>query len=163
MNHRTTHVNAVDLTLTRVRRIDAADVRMQAGIMKAAIDGLLRAGRDAYQHWLSLADTANMAETLEAMNLGSGPDARRVIEEAQESLAELHQARQERGTWALAADERQLVADRLQMLRALHVVQLQACSYGEFQQALNRTAERVRQARAGNAPRGAIVVEGQLQ
>lgn len=154
--------NPVDAALRRVRRISAEDARMQSGIIKAAIAGLLRAGRDAHQHWLSMADTANMAETLAEMGLGSGPDARRVIGEAQESLAQMHQARQQRGTWALAADERRLIEDRLELLRALHVVQLQHCSYGEFQHAFNRTAERVRQARAGNAPKGAIVIEGQV-
>lgn len=162
MRHRLIYCNAVDMALRRVQLISRADVEQMAGIIRKAIAGLLSGADDAMTHWTSLADTANLAETLEAAGLGSGDQAREVVSLAQEALAYMHQERQARGTWALRSDERALIADRLQALRALHETQLAASSYGEFEQAYHRTEQRLRQARAGNAPRGAIVIEGMV-
>lgn len=154
--------NPVVAAMRRAARLTAADVNQQTAMLHVALEGLLRVDRDAPVHWASLADAANVAETLEGMGLGAGAEARTVIEMAQEALAWWHQERQERGTWALRADERLEVADRLSALCALHTIQLRHCSYGEFERAYQRTLERLRQARGGNAPKGAIVIEGQL-
>lgn len=155
------HANATHMALTGVRKIAAHDVRNQIKLINSALQQFM-AGIHCAAHWRSLADAANMAETLEAMGIGSGEEMRNAIADAQESLAWMAQERHERGTWALRHHERQEVEARLQWLRTLHVFQLRVCSYGEFEQAYRRTEDRVRQARAGNAPRGAIVIEGQL-
>ncbi len=154
--------NALERAIKASRRLAAEDVAMMISTANQALRGLLLGQADAGDHWRGLADTANVAETLAQMGLGGGPDADLTIRQAQEALAWMMQERLERGTWALRADERAEVSERLTWLVSVHAVQMQHCSYGEFERAWHRTHERVRQARAGNAPRGALVVEGQI-
>ena len=149
--------NAVDIAINRARRLSDTDVHQQMTIVRNAVAAFCR-GENCRHHWVSLADTANMAETLAGMRLGGGHDAQRLIETAQKALADVHQRHTERGTWTLYADE----IDALQWLVGLHLVQLEACSYGEFEQAYRLTAQRMQQALAGNASPGARVIVGHL-
>ena len=80
----------------------------------------------------------------------------------QQVLAWAVQEHQARGSWSLWAHEREELRNRLQWLISVHRLQLQACCYREFEHALQATQERLAQARAGNAPRGALVVDGLL-
>lgn len=149
-------LNAVEIAINRARKLSAEDVERQHGIMKTALAEFCR-GHHCDAHWCSLADMANMAKTLASMRLGYGPEADRVIQDAQRALHDVHQRHAERGTWTLYADE----IDALHWLVALHcTVQLTACSFGEFEEAFTRTQNRMRQALAGNAPAGALVVAG---
>jgi hypothetical protein len=149
-------VNAIDIAINGARKLSAADVDGQHLLMTRAHSEFAR-GIDCARHWLSLADTANMAETLAGMGLGSGTEAHAVIQRAQQAPHDVHQRHEARGTWTLWADE----IDTLKWLVQLHHVQLGACSYSEFARAFDVTRERITQARAGNAPAGALVV-GQL-
>lgn len=149
--------NALHIAINGARRLSDHDVQQQVTLMERAASEFAR-GQHCPVHWLSLADTANMAETLAGMGLGAGPDADRVIEDAQRALAAVHQRHATRGSWTLYADE----IEAVHWLVRLHTTQLQACSYSEFEQAFRRTAERLAQARAGNAPAGAVVVIGQM-
>lgn len=158
--HRLIDGNPVVRAIRRAARLSRHDVDRQTKIVNDALQAMLKGGADAGARWLDLADTANLAETLAAMRIGFGPDADEVIADAQTALAWMQQERRDRGTWALRADERQELEARFSALRDLHRTQLALCSYGEFEQAYRRTEERVRQARAGNAPRDAIVIEG---
>ena len=101
---------------------------------------------------------ANLAETFAAMGIGSGLEAERVVTVAQEVLYEVMNRQRERSTWTLHAAE----IEALDWLIALHLKQLQSCDMGEFERALLSTHQRVAQARAGNAPAGAIVIEGEI-
>lgn len=150
-------VNAWEIAINRARKLAAEDVARQDGIVRQAVAEFCK-GEHCAAHWRSLADTANMSETLAAMGLGAGPDAERVINAAQQTLHDVHQRHATRGTWTLYADE----IDSLQWLAQLHLVQLAACSYGEFSDAFHTTANRLEQARAGNAAHGAIVVVGDM-
>ena len=79
------------------------------------------------------------------------------VEALQQALHDVHVRHSTRGTWTLYPAELQA----LDWLVWLHgTVQLPACSYGEFSDALDRTRNRVQQALAGNAPRGALVIDG---
>lgn len=157
-NHpRRVATNAIDIAINGARRLAQADVDGHHALMQRAKREFCQ-GVSCDLHWLSLADAANVAETFAAMGLGAGQDADAIISHAQEALAAVHQRHQLRGTWTLYADE----IDALGWLVHLHHVQMGACSYSEFARALDRTAERVAQARAGNAPAGAIVIVGQL-
>lgn len=149
-------LNAVEIAINRARKLDTSDVQRQQTLMQTALAEFCRGERCA-DHWASLADAANMAETLAAMGLGSGPQADRVISDAQRALHDVHTRHAARGTWTLYADE----IDALHWLVRLHcTVQLAACSYGEFSDAFERTQNRLRQALAGNAPAGALVIAG---
>lgn len=153
-------LNALQQAIRSAARIRPDELAVMLTAMRSALDGFLRAGPDAGEHWRSLADTANVAEQLAQLGIGSGPEAEQVIHDAQVALAYAAQERQDRGTWALRADERDELRERLTWLVSVHTTQIAACSYGEFERAYQRTVDRVRQARAGNAPREAVVVEG---
>lgn len=151
-------LNAVDIAINRARPLSTMDVQRQKITMETALAEFCR-GHNCEAHWCSLADAANMAETLAAMGLGSGDAADRVINDAQRALHEVHQRQAQRGTWTLYADE----IDALHWLVRLHcTVQLAACSFGEFSDAFERTQNRLRQALAGNAPAGALVITGAI-
>ena len=150
------HSNAVQIALARVKPLNGADVAGQTALVQHALQQFCQ-GINCDAHWCSLADTANMAETLAGMGLGSGDDATRVIELAQRALADVHQRHNQRGSWTLYADE----IDALHWLVRLHcTAQLPACSYGELGDAMAATRNRMQQALAGNAPRGALVIDG---
>ena len=155
-NPRPVYSNAVQIALARVKPLSGADVAGQTALVQHALQQFCQ-GINCDAHWCSLADTANMAETLAGMGLGSGDDATRVIELAQRALADVHQRHNQRGSWTLYADE----IDALHWLVRLHcTAQLPACSYGELGDAMAATRNRMQQALAGNAPRGALVIDG---
>jgi hypothetical protein len=151
------HANSLDIALNNVRKLSRADVQMQTGIFDTALRQF-SAGQHCAQHWRSLADTANMAETLAGMGICSGLQAVAVIDTAQRALAAVRQRHTERNTWTLYATE----LDALQWLASLHARQLVECDYSEFERAFQGTRNRIGEARRGNAPRGAIVIEGDL-
>lgn len=148
-------VNPVQRAITGVQLLGTRDVAMQITLARNALAELGR-GHDAGLHWRSLADTANMAESLAALRIGSGADADRIIRSAQRALADIHARLQAGRGRALHHHE----VEALQWLISPHRMQLAECSYSEFDRAFRATRERISQARAGNAPRDAIVVEG---
>jgi hypothetical protein len=154
---RAVHANTVERTLARVHKIAPADVAGQVSIISTALRQF-SAGLHCLHHWKSLADTSNVAESLTAAGICSGPDADRVIHTAQAALAAVHQRSRSRGTWTLYPGE----LDALGWLITLHARQLAECDHSEFDRAWQITHERVSQARAGNAPRGAIVIVGDI-
>ena len=154
---RPVHTNAVSIALNLVRKLSDADVSMQRGAMTTALREF-SAGQHCPVHWRSLADTANMAETLAGMGICSGDQADAVVEKAQQALADVQHRHATRGTWTLYAAE----LDALDWLVVLHARQLAECSYGEFERAFNATRERIAQALAGNAARGAVVIRGDI-
>lgn len=151
------HANTLQRTLARVHKIAPEDVAGQVSIMAAALREF-SAGRDCLHHWRSLADVSNVCESLTAAGICSGPDADKAIHDAQAALAAVHGRSQTRGTWTLYPAE----LESLGWLIALHARQLAECDHGEFDRAWQATHERVSQARAGNAPRGAIVIVGDI-
>lgn len=154
-------LSAMQRAIVGAGKLRVEDVAQQVTAMRTALDGLM-AGLPGLACWRSMADTANVAESLAELGIGSGDEAKRVVADAQESLAYMAQEYQRRGTWALFADEREEVRERLTWLVGLHTTQLSHVSYSEFERAYQTTARRVAQARAGNAGRGVVVVEGEI-
>lgn len=113
-----------------------------------------RTGRDCDAQWRNMADALNTAEALARIGIASDDDSRERIDAAQRVLADVHQRQAQRGSWTLRGPELQALDDGLWIFR----VQLDHCSLGEFERARRDSAERIRQARAGNAPAGAHVV-----
>ena len=153
---RPVYLNTMQIAKSRAQRLSHEDIAAQGALVEAALREFLQ-GIDCARHWCSLADTANMSETLAGMGLGSGPHADAMIENGQQALAAVHQRQATRGTWTLYPAE----IEALHWLVALYCrTQLPAISYGELDTALERTLNRIVQARAGNAARGAIVLSG---
>lgn len=150
--------NAVQIAINGARRLSDADVGGHRLLLERALREFA-CGEQCPLHWSILADSANMAETLAGMGLGAGADAERVIDDAQRVLTAVYDRHAQRGTWTLYADE----IDILGWLVRLYVVQLGACSYSEFESAYTATAERIRQAAAGNAAPGTRVVVGTVR
>jgi hypothetical protein len=149
--------NPIALAMQSAAKLKPAEVARQIGIVRHSLERLMRAELpDA--SWCDMADAANIAETLAGMGIGSGPEADAAITAAQRVLSDVYARHVERGTWAMRSEE----IEALRLLIALHEVQLEACSFGEFDRAFRKTAERVRQALAGNAPADAIVVDGRI-
>jgi hypothetical protein len=161
MKRRPVYLNALQRALVGTALLLPAEVQRMRNIANGHLE-LLMKGHDCLPSWRSLADTANMAESLCRIGVGSGTEAERVIVEAQEALAYVMQERQTRSTWALHASEREEVRGRLGWLISLHVTQLQGCSHTLFERAYQDTQRRVAQAVAGNAAPGAIVIEGEI-
>lgn len=153
MKPRPVYANALQRAIQGSRLLSAADVSLQIGIGRHALDSLKRADR-CFESWRDLADLANMAETLAGMGLGGGADAVAVIDKAQGALADLWDRQKERKTWTMRSEE----IDAFEWLLTLHRVQLEACSYRELERAINRTKERMAQALAGNAGGGVRVM-----
>jgi hypothetical protein len=153
----TVALNAVQIAINRVGKLNPQDARGQIQLARRALQEF-SAGQHCADHWRSLADTANMAETLCELGIGSGRAAMGVIDAAQRALAAVMTRQRERQTWTLYPAE----LDALGWLISLHQTQLQECDYGEFDTAFRRTRERLAQARAGNAPRGAVVIIGDM-
>ena len=151
------NLHSMFAAISRAQKLSAEDVSQQVQIMRGALTDLQTSQQPA-RAWRSLADAANMAETLEGMGLGSGPQAQQVIQDAQAALAAVWERGNGRGSWAMRFNE----SDSISWLIALHAVQLGASSYGAFEDALRDTHNRVAQARAGNAPAGAIVITGDI-
>jgi hypothetical protein len=151
------HVNAVQLAIRRAGKLDRADVLGQHRLQQRALTEFA-AGQHCAAHWRTLADAANMAETLAGIGIGTGADALTIIADAQHALAAVARRHADRQTWTLYAGE----LDALRWLIALHGRQLAECSYGEFDTAYVRTANRMAQALAGNAAADAVVVVGDV-
>lgn len=149
------YANAVQIAINRVRKLSAADVAMQSTLAATAVREFSQ-GINCAARWRDLADISNLTESLSRLRICSGDQADELIAGAQQALADVHVRHAERGTWTLYADE----IDVLQWLVSLHTKQLQECSYGEFEDALQQTKHRLEAARAGNASPNAVVVMG---
>jgi hypothetical protein len=150
---RSVHTNAVHIAINGACRLSKVDVEALCNEQRTALLQF-SAGERCADNWRRLADAANISETMAAMGLGSGPQADAAIADAQQALAAVAQRQKQRGTWTLYPAE----LDALHWLLRLHTVQLEVCSYSEFCAALESTQRRIRQARQGNAPAGAVLV-----
>lgn len=111
-------------------------------------------GRDCEANWRLIADAYNVAESLAELRIGSDPASRERIAAGQRVLADVWQRHALRRSWTLHAAE----LNTLREAEWLHHIQLQHATQSEFERACANTIERMRQARAGNAPAGAIVL-----
>lgn len=149
--------NTVAIAINRARVLSHDDVERQMGVIRTAQLQFAQ-GLHCEIHWRSLADVCNLAQTLASMGLARGHDATRVIDDARKALFDVDQRHSAGGSWTLYPAE----LDALAWLVSLHQVQLEACSFGEFEDAMQRTGERMRQVRAGNAPPGQPVADGEF-
>lgn len=152
-------MNPIAVAIESAQKLSERDRLALQGIVRQAFDEFTR-GREPARQWVVLADALNVAESLAAPPLRICADnaSRQRIADGQRVLAHAHQRHTQRGTWALRGPELGALGDAVW----LHGVQLDHCSLGEYERAIEFTRRRVQQARAGNAPAGAIVIEGAL-
>lgn len=113
----------------------------------------LRAGRAGEEAWSLIAETVHVAEEL--ANAGIVSDRKAVFAWALGALGAIWRRVQATSCWTLRGPE----IAALQEAIDFHRIQLEHCTQGELFQASRRYGERMRQARAGNAPRGMDVIE----
>lgn len=154
---RPVHLNAVERAMQGAAKLPAAEVARIKVSLTLALQAFGR-GEDCVMHWMTMADALNVAEGLADVGICSDDASRERVTAGQAALAEVSTRHRERNAWTLYATERQALDDALW----LHGVQLDNCSFHEYERAVSATVDRIRQARAGNAPRGAIVVEGAI-
>lgn len=155
---RPVYSNAHQIAMRGSNALDPADVEGMHKRLQRAINEFSR-GMECAEHWRSMADAMNMAETFATTTqLASDDESRDRIAAAQHALAEVFQRYQLRKSWALRAAE----LDALRVGLLIHDVQLRHCSHSEFARCYDTTRERIAQALAGNASPNAIIVKGQL-
>lgn len=150
-------LNAIERAINGVRKLSTED---QTAI-KRDMDTALRefgCGRDCASHWLTMADSLNVAEQLAARGICSDAASQERIQAGQAALVTVNDRHATTGSWTLYAAERTALDDALW----LHGVQVEHCSLSEYAAAVQAVRQRVQQAIAGNAPRGARVLLGDL-
>jgi hypothetical protein len=149
--------NAPLLAIELASKLSTDEQAQFKGIVTTAFDAL-RTGVHAAEQWPVMADALNVAEQLALIGICSDAASRDRIDAAQRVLAQQHQRHAARGSWTLYPAEITTLDDAAWLAR----VQIEHCSKGEFERAVNTARNKVRQARAGNAPRGALVIEGAI-
>ena len=151
------HTNAWWRAITGAAKLPADDVaRVKAGLARAFTE--FGCGRECRDHWACMADAMNVAESLANAGICSDDGSRDRIHAAMTVLADVVSRHQAGGSWTLHADERQQLDDGLW----LHGIQLEHCSFSEYERAIQDVRNRVSQARAGNAPKGFKVIQGEI-
>jgi hypothetical protein len=172
--HHTAYVNVVERAILRTRPLTDEQVRSMRDPAQAAVAAFVHGNapwrenadvppdEDMLMHWRNLADILNHARTFADMRLGSGEEVDRLLAEAGEVIGAILSRRDAalatdgRSVWSCTTDEHETLC----WLVHLHFeVQCRACSLGEFERAYNRTRERIRQAIAGNASPGTVIVD----
>lgn len=148
-------LNPVQVAMANAALLVPADRTNLAAIFTGAFDGFRR-GERCPDHWATMADAVNMAESLADIGIASDESSRERIQAGQETLAAVAKRHVTRGSWTLYPAEITALDEAL----FIHRVQLEHCSLGEFERAEALTRNRIFQARQGNAPAGAVIVEG---
>lgn len=154
---RPVHLNIIQRAITGASKLPAVDVARVKASMHNALETFGR-GHQCALHWASMADALNVAEQLAQRGICSDDASHDRIQAGQQALAAVHQRHAAGGSWTLYAAERTALDDALW----LHGVQLDHCSFTEYEGAITDVQNRVRQALAGNAPRGCMVLQGEL-
>jgi hypothetical protein len=144
--------NPVALSIELAGKLPLEDQALLKRIVRQAFDGL-RTGTEPGPAWRQLADALNIGEQLAALGICSDDASRERIAAGQRALASVHGRHAQICSWTLRSAE--LLA--LDEAVWIHAIQLEHCSKGEFERAHTRAKNRLQQARAGNAPHGAII------
>ena len=99
-----------------------------------------RIGAANNQDWMALADMLNICETL--ARDGIGPEALEACQRAQDALGAAHTRLQEKGRLAVTGPELQVFREAYEF----HDLQRQSIPRCRYEQAIKRTADRIRSA-----------------
>ena len=149
------HLNAVARAITGAGKLPPADrQRVQAAMTQTLAD--FRSGHRCEHAWPVMVDALNVAESLAVGGICSDADSRARIDAGLTVLANVIDRQRGRGSWTLYPLELAALDEAIW----LHNVQLDHCSFREYEGAIERTRQRAQQALAGNAPRGVTVLQG---
>ena len=137
--------NVIDYAIESARKLSPASVDRTLACIGVAFNDLKLGHHE--QAWRALADCANITEQLAVLHICSGEEPQAIIEAGQRALHAINTriAETNRST-ALHAHEIAAIDD----LIWLHALQLRNCSRREYDAAVTRTIDIVRQARCGN-------------
>lgn len=116
-----------------------------------------RLGRGSMFHWENLADAINTGEALADLRIGTNLAPH--MERAQAAMSDVHVRHAATGSWTLRGPELAALDDAVWAAS----VQIQHCSQGELQNAIERVKRRMSAALAGNAAPGTVVCVGLLR
>lgn len=155
---RPVYVNTMQRAAARAAYLSQADRTELTDMATRALDRI-RTVSDPVAGWCQMADILNMAEAMATAParhaVASDEGSKAKIAAAQAALGEIHKrAHGPQKSWAARASE----MDALREAVWLWGIQLEHCTVGELDAATRCVANRVRQALAGNAPKGTQVV-----
>jgi len=147
--------NPLEFVMLGAVKLTPAERSELRSIYEGAFDRFRRAD-DCPAQWVMLADAMNMAESLSSIGIASDEQSAELIHAGQAALAEVAKRHQAGGSWTLYPAEIAALDEAL----FVHRVQVEHCSRGEFNRAVDLTHHRCRQALFGNAPAGGVVLQG---
>lgn len=152
---RPVYANAVQRAIEGARLLPKVETAAVKAGMRMALTEFLT-GKRCDVHWATLADALNMAESLSDIGICSDEPSAEKINAGQLALAEVAQQFARIRSWTLRAAQ----LDALRTGLEIHEIQLDYCSFSEYERAYHTTRNRISQARAGNAGPGVVVVGG---
>lgn len=144
-------LDPVGLALSRAAKLTPEQRQQLVGPTAAAFEAF-RTGRGTEPLWRSLADAMNVAEALAERGIAS--DHVDTFARAQAALAAVWQRHAAGGSWTLRGAEITALDDGA----FVHGVQLEHASQGEVADAIAAVKRRMQGVRAGNVPKGAVVI-----
>ncbi len=136
--------DSIQIAVENAGTLDPAQVSTAIRAVDEAFMRFKRAERPAFQFDV-MADALNIAESLSKIGICSDAESMEAILRAQRTLATLAGRHQERGTWAMRAEEVLALEDGL--LR--HTIQLRYASRGEYERAILMTKAKLSAALRG--------------
>ncbi len=158
MIRRPINPHATALAIARSSAVPRDHAEEKLSTARRCLDALLKGGKGANAGWMGLAGVVGIAQAFGELGLGRGDEARRILDEATDTLARIWVQAQERKTWALSAEQRAEVSERCGLLVDLYAVQLRNASQAEHQRAFDRAKARIEGAQRGQVGRGVTVV-----
>ena len=146
--------NTMEVATQSQSRMKPTEIKLIHNSIDTALERFTK-GDLPREHWQTLAEAMNVAEALMGLRICRGDDAEAIFNYAQGVLAGVAMRASRTGSWTLYAAELRALRDAVW----LHKSQVLMCTLHEYTRAFNRAQAVMRGAAAGNAPKGAVVVQ----
>jgi hypothetical protein len=158
VNRRPINPHATALAIARAAAVPRDHAAERIGNARRCLDLLLKGGSNAQAGWMGLAGVISIAQAFGELSIGRGDEAKRILDEATDTLARIWTQAEQRKTWALSAEQRAEVSERCGLLVDLYAVQLRNASQAEHERAFDRAKARIEGAQRGQVGKGVTVV-----
>ena len=146
------YLNAFERARQRASTLEPADRENLKAIVRNARDAFLR-GQDPKGHWKALADGINTATWLAYDHICSDEESVEAIQAGHDALGAVAARCTAGGSWTMRAAEIAALDAAIER----HMIQLDHCTLGEFEQAREKVRRHTEQALHGNAAPGVAV------